>query len=72
MSEPNKTYADILIEGLKNVNAITGIASIIDLCSEAANYISNCEEFRRSIGDQMTGFEHWTDIKKRRRKDGWE
>lgn len=72
MSEPNKTYADELIERLKAVNSITGLESIINLCDEAAVYISNCEMFRRSIGDQMTGFEHWIDIKKRRREDGWE
>lgn len=35
-----------LIDRLNNVNSITGIESIIDMCREAACYISNMEAYR--------------------------
>ena len=38
-----------LIDRLNNVNSITGIESIIDMCHEAANYISNMEAYRYEI-----------------------
>lgn len=71
MSEPNKTYADDLIKRLKAVNSITGLASIIDLCAEAANYISNTEQLRSSIEGQLSGFNQWSEIRKKRKEDGW-
>ena len=38
-----------LIDRLLNVNSITGIESIIDMCREAANYISNMEAYRHEV-----------------------
>ncbi len=38
-----------LIDRLNNVNTITGIESIIDMCREAACYISNMEAYRHEI-----------------------
>lgn len=38
-----------LIDRLNNVNSITGIESIIDMCREAANYISNMERYRYEV-----------------------
>ena len=40
-----------LINKLRTVNHITGLQSIIDLCNEAADYISAAEKFKSDIAD---------------------
>ena len=38
-----------LIDRLESVNTITGVESIIDMCHQAAVYISNMEAFRHEM-----------------------
>ena len=49
----NKSYIpdniQELVDRLESVNSITGIESIIDMCHEAANYISIMEAFRHEM-----------------------
>ena len=38
-----------LIDRLESVNTITGVESIIDMCHQAADYISNMEAFKHEM-----------------------
>ena len=38
-----------LIDRLESVNTIIGIESIIDMCHQAADYISNMEAFKHEM-----------------------
>lgn len=42
-----------LIDRLLNVNSITGIESIIDMCREAADYICKMEDLKHKIKDSI-------------------
>ena len=44
-----------LIDRLLNVNSITGIESIIDMCREAACYISIMESYKNEIVHNTEG-----------------
>ena len=44
-------WATHLINELRTVNHITGLRYIIDLCNEAADYISAAEKFKSDIAD---------------------
>ena len=50
-----------LIDRLNSVNSITGIASIIDMCHEAASYISNMETYRYEIYCHTEAIKHQLD-----------
>ena len=50
-----------LIDQLNNVNSITGIESIIDMCHEAADYISNMEAYRYDIFCHTEAIKHQLD-----------
>lgn len=50
-----------LIDRLNSVNSITGIESIIDMCREAANYISNMEVYRYEIFCNTEGIKQQLD-----------
>ena len=50
-----------LIDRLNNVNSITGIESIIDMCHEAANYISNMEAYRYDMYCHTEAIKHQLD-----------
>lgn len=42
-----------LIDRLNNVNSITGIESIIDMCHDAADYICEMEGLKHKIKDSI-------------------
>lgn len=42
-----------LIDRLNNVNSITGIESIIDMCNDAADYICKMEDLKHKIKDSI-------------------
>ena len=50
-----------LIDRLNSVNSITGIESIIDMCREAANYISNMEAYRYDMYCHTEAIKHQLD-----------
>ena len=48
-----------LIERLETVNTITGIASIIERCRDAARYIENAERVLYEIRKETNSFTDW-------------
>lgn len=61
----NNTYipANIqnLIDRLLHVNSITGVESIIDMCRDAASYISNMERYRYEVFCHTDAIKHQLD-----------
>ena len=55
----NVGYVEDLINKLLSVNSITGIASIIDLCKNAADYIMEAEKLRDQCLRQNDMFERY-------------